>query len=347
MRFLMLVAALAIAPALVADQARPPDWNLQVGLFGYRPDGTVSGTAFESQFPRSSLVYVTESGCGVGAGINPLGQKPFYAWSFTGKVIDMTPEVAVIQLDWQRVMDAGQPATAPSGSEQLTLQAGDRVLLDSIIPHATGTACWSSVAFEARYRSNPFFTDVQLTIRPDGTVRSGGGPLTAASGGGTSTAGAVGGPASSGSAGSGGGSVRSGGATSPDTAANAMPYTVHLWLVRSAPGRPEESQYRQITVSGALTPFAFAPLSIETPQGTTSITVGGSLGVKTGADGDHLLLVMHRNVPNPAGGRTYSESQVKVLPSPEKVMSFEMPPIRLGEQELPGHLSLRLRVDPR
>lgn len=351
MRFQILVATLVLGPALIADQSRPPDWYLQVGLFGYRPDGTVSATAFESQFPRSSFVYVTESGCGVGAGISPQGPKlkPFYAWSFTGKVIDITPEAAVIQLDWQRVIDAGQPATSPSGSVQLTLQAGDRVLLDSIVPPATGTTCWSNVAFEARYRANPFFSNIQLTVKPDGTVRSGGGPLTAASGGGTSDAGAVAGSRSSGAAGS-DMSVLAERAVSARGPGTATQYNVHLWLVRSSPGQPEEAQYQKLPVLAPETPFTFIPISIDTPRGPMTVTVGGSLDVQLGSGSPHALLRMRRTA-TPAADGTPSTGEitgyVKLQPGDQKVMSVEMPPIRLDDQQLPDRFSLRLRVEPR
>jgi len=335
MRSLMLVASLIVAPGGVAGQTQPLGRNLHVGLFGYRPDGTVSAHAVQTQLARRSFVWVSDSGCGVGAGPNPSQFRPSYAWTFSGKVLDLTAETAVIRLDWQRVIDRGQPVSGPEGSLQLTLNAGDRVLVDSVVPHTTSGPCWVNVGFEARYRADPeFLANVQVTgTSQQGIQRRGEADIARTHNG----------PRSSGSS----RSVRSTDPAATNASVTTSIYDVHLWLVRSAPGRPEESQYRHMRVASVRSPFVFAPLTVETAHGPLSVTVGGSLEARAGTGGEHLALVLHRNVPQGDGKRVHSESLLKMLPKPDEVASVDMPPLRVGDQLFPDRLSLRVRIEPR
>ncbi len=156
MRLIILFAVMTVAGTATPASAQSPlsdEPIVQVGLFSYRDDGTVQGSAYDTEPSLSSVVYVNGSLCQLGAGNRPQPATAADAWRFTGRVVSKTAEEAVMQLDWQRILEDGRVTVAPGETVQLTLKAGDRLLLDSVLPRTQLSCGVASVGFEARYRT--------------------------------------------------------------------------------------------------------------------------------------------------------------------------------------------------
>jgi hypothetical protein len=363
MRLVMLVATLIVAwgAAPAAAQGPPADEPVvQVGIYSYQPDGTVQGSAFDTVPSLSSVVYVSGSFCQMGAGKDPPPVNAADAWRFSGRVMSKTPDEAVVQVDWQRILDNGRPASTPGGSVQLTLKAGDQVLLDSVLPRTQSSCSIANVAFEARYR--PRFSDFprlkRVTEPKDGRVGGG------ISGGGTGGEGTLSGRggAVAVNAGAGSSSRGSGSSAGPGTgrANRAVPDSqtlrVNLWLVHSAPGREDEVLHQEVRAPREGAAFAFQPVTIGGPDNQVTVQVTGSYAVRTNPQsGERSLIFMtSRRVirgddqPRDAADMAGSSRIINAMPGPDDVLSFEMPPMRSinGRPALPDRFSVRVRVAP-
>ena len=206
-----------------------------------------------------------------------------------------------MQLDWQRTLAGGSGVSAPGSSQVLTLRPGDRILLDSMTPPTT--ACWATVGFEARYMPRPFavtgvaYSSQRGVYQPGGVGRvSGGGGRGSAGGGvGTESNTTVRVASLAGGSGAGGGTrVHTGSATF--TITTVAQYDVNLWLVRQAPGKPDESQHQVLRVGRDDVAFAFPPADAATTKGQVSVQVTGSVAVTTGANGPQLMFTTNRRV---------------------------------------------------
>ena len=132
---LMLLPALLLAgQSATVQQAKLSEPTVQVGLFSYHADGTAAGSAFGTAERLESTVFASGSLCQLGAGYRDLPAMAAHAWKFTGHVVSANAESAVVQLEWQRVMSEGAAVSEAPTSVELTLKAGDRVLLDSVAP---------------------------------------------------------------------------------------------------------------------------------------------------------------------------------------------------------------------
>ena len=140
---------------------------VQVGLFSYRADGTVQGAAYDTRLTAANLQYVTE--CAIGGGDQPLPDAASDAWRVSGRILRVSPEEAVIELEWQRLRSAGVAVTSPVALQQLTLHSGDRVALDSATIGATGTCPARTVEFEAH-----FAPALYTWVPPPGVMEIGG-----------------------------------------------------------------------------------------------------------------------------------------------------------------------------
>ena len=125
---LMLLPAFLLAGQTAsASQLKTTEPIVQVGLFSYHADGTAAGSAFGTADRLESTVFASGSLCQLGAGYRDLTAMAAHAWKFAGRVISANAESAVVQLEWQRVMNEGATVTEAPTSVQLTLKAGDRV----------------------------------------------------------------------------------------------------------------------------------------------------------------------------------------------------------------------------
>lgn len=340
----LIVLAVAV-PA--AAQTSSPEPTVQIGIFSYQADGSERGAAYDTEPSLNSTVYAADSLCRLGAGQREPPAGAAHAWRFSGNVLSRSPEEAVVQLTWQRVLDQGNPGSGPESSIQLTIRAGDRVALDTVYQGMGSTCTTANVAFEVRYTTRR--TGVRRVVGGvTRGVRGGvpGGVATGAGvGGGTgASAGVSAGPRGASGSGAGGFSVgRMSGLRWMD---------VNLWLVRNAPGRQEEAIHQVVHAPQNGADFAFAPISIETPRGAVVVQVRGSFSV---TDDHQLIFVTNRSVRYAAQSSRDNQERVgnarivSRMPGPDEVLSFDMPAIPgLGsEPSLPDQFSVRVKITPR
>jgi len=348
MTMFMLLPALLLAGQIGGvKHATAKGPTVQVGLFSYHTDGSAAGSAFGTADRLESTVFASGSLCQLGAGYRDLPAMAAHAWKFTGHVISANAESAVVQLEWQRVMSQGTMVTEAPTSVQLTLKAGERVLLDSVAPQTARGCSVTNAGFEARYTTRASGLNHQFTPTAAAAALGGGAGAGTGAGSGSGTGG-----------GSGGGvAVHSGRVavtgltpTSPDS------LKVELWLVRAAPGIEEETFYQALhaTREGAM--FAFAPVPVTTVQGAIAVQVTGSFSVEGGGGGDHLTVVINRRLSRALpGAQPWNRAQEKggsaritrQMPGPDEVLSFEMPGLDAATgPAIPDRFSLRVRIRP-
>lgn len=306
----VLAAAVQTTAAAQIQQSEP---LVQVGLFTYKADGSAFGMAYDTASGNdgtlNSVVYV--SACVIGAGNRQPPADATDAWRLSGKVLSSSPEQAVVQLDWQRVLAQGQKVDAPSGSSQLTLAAGERVLLDSVIPSVLSACSPTSIGFEARYASRPF-------------------PMTGKRGGG-------GGAARTEPVGTGLYDVN---LWLVHSAPGRDDEVLHQTL-RSAPQRTAFA-FAPVTIDTAGGGVIV--------QVTGSVTVvdaasGQKLIFQTER---RVTLPQAAQSPRDTAAGAQAGISARAMPGPDEVLSFEMPPILLnGRPMVPDKFSVRVRITPR
>ncbi len=352
---LMLLPALLLAgqSATVHTTASGP--VVQVGLFSYHADGTAAGSAFGTADRLESTVFASGSLCQLGAGPSDLPAMAAHAWKFSGRVISANAESAVVQLEWQRIMSQGATSSEAPTSVQLTLKAGDRVLLDSVAPQTARGCSVTNAGFEARYvtRSAGLHHPFTPIAGGGGGVGRIGGGSGAGTGGGAGAGSGAGVGAPAGGSASGGGRTVYGSGVFGVQAGNTDPESlnVELWLVRSVRGAADETTYQTLRASKEGAMFAFAPVSIQTPEGAVRIQVTGSFATSSGPGGPRLIFVTERRVSfGPVGGASTDEqgtSRVtKPMPGPDDVLSFELPPIEAasGRPAVSDQFAVRVRI---
>jgi hypothetical protein len=372
---IMVTTLLALVP-LAAQAAGQPaslsaDPVVQVGLYSYRGDGTVSGSAYDTAPAPSSTVYASESLCQLGAGYRDLPAAAAYAWKFSGKVLSSSSTEAVLQLEWQRVLDQGNAVSGSATSVQLTVRAGDKVLLDSVLPATARSACASNVGFEVRYASRmppgEWRTATRVTGSGAGTgsgVGVGGGTGGRVSGGGGGSGVGAGGVGTGTQTSGGGASAVSGGASGFPAGRPLLPawavgfVTVELWLVHTLPGQADQVLHKNLRAmpeEGAT--FSFDPVTIQGAQGPALVQVTGSFAVSHASGGAQLVFTTNRRVSLAQSSTPVRDAPADLqggsrttlaMPGPDEVLSFEMPPLKLpGGTAVPDRFSVRVRVGPR
>jgi hypothetical protein len=380
---LMVLASTPARAAEPAQQAAPGTPIVQVGLFGYRADGKGGSAALMSE-PAAlvSVVYASFEPCRIGVRPNDAPADADHAWSFSASIVEKTPDYATIQIRWRRMVEMRQPVNTADQSVQLTIRAGERVALDSVLPEPSCNI--NSFAFEARYMPHAFGAGPGRTsgggpvgsgsFRGSGGARAGGGAGSGGYGAGTGSGGGAGSGAGAGAgSGTGGGSgsgsesgagssgvggirqatedVRAG--KDPDTRAGrsvvSRRFVVNLWLVHHAPGRPERVQQQVLVAPAEGADFAFAPVSIDLPRGTASVQVSGSLSM---TKDDQLVFATQRRVTYPQQPPRDVPDQgrgqiTNPMPAPGEVLSIELPPIRAasGGGALPDRFEVRVRFN--
>ena len=362
---LILLPALLLAGQSTAPQApKNSEPIVQVGLFSYRADGAPAGSAFGTADRLESTVYASASLCQMGAGFKDLPAMAAHAWKFSGRVVSETPEGAVVQLEWQRIMDHGTTLGGSPTSVQLTLKLGDRILLDSAAPESMRGCSVTTAAFEARYMPRFPVGSRSEAVGEANAGRSSAGAAGLGSGAGGGAGGGSGGGVGAGSAagsgsgsGSGGGvgrgvgaaagsgvSYGSGGGAGGVAAARVLvgnaqatdpdALNVELWLVHAAPGADDQTVYQTLRSSREGAMFAFAPVAIQTREGAISVQITGSFAVSGSGAGAQLIFVTGRRVSfapvagQPRAAASDSQGSSRVLhpmPGPDDVLSFELP----------------------
>ena len=335
------------------------------GLFVVSADGHGSGSAVQTGDREggelSGILFI--SPCGVIGASNP--ERPVSAfatdiWLMSGRVLALNDQQVSVQIGWRRLRRNGQEESSPEQSVTLTLQRGERHTLENVAVPAMGACDARNVSLEVVFASRQELWGV----RADAYAAAGGGRGSAAGGSGTGTGGGSG----SGS-GAGAGAGSGGGAVVRDRVSVAMKgvgdpalerRTADLWLVRTTPGRADETRHIASQVIAIPTKYAFAPLTIATAFGTLNVVVAGTVEVGLSPEGEPgFHFTATRNMTWSATAQparetwAVAEGSTKTtvaLPGPEEVLSFEMPPLRAPDGAvLPDRLSVRVRlsVSPR
>jgi hypothetical protein len=360
-----LVALVTGVAAAAADAQTPaPDDTpiVQLGIFTARQaNGTGGGGTYTTSARSTSLrtdVYIAP--CSFG-GSNRVPTLAYTAWHIEGQVARQTPQDAVVRVTWQRTRTAGQPATGPSGTTDLTLTVGQHIVLDQEAMPAIGECGPMSVTLEARYEPRMSL----FTFTPNG--RASGGRQT------SGTARGDGGSAQSATAADavtprGGSGVEPGmglamvAARGPNGRAGAAtPLMRHadLWLVHSSPGKDDEVLQASTLARPGGGDFAFAPITIQTKTGAIAVRVTGTLELGLDLEGrPRFVFGATRRVmftPSTHAPRDRESSvdsggvanTVVAVPGPDDVLSFEMPPIdAAGVPQVPDHFAIRVRLSP-
>jgi hypothetical protein len=145
------VVTLAVS---VADAQVPAVGSVHIGVFGYRADGSINVSAWDTLPSTNALVFASGSGCRMGAGHREPPDHATDAWRFSGKVLSADASAAVVLLNWRRVLDQGS-AAATESTVELTIQRGEKIVLDHIAAPAPTGCSATSVLFEAHYGSRP------------------------------------------------------------------------------------------------------------------------------------------------------------------------------------------------
>ena len=350
--FMLLPALLLAAPGALAGQTPQNQPVVQVGVFAYRADGSASGSAFGTAESQTSSVFASASFCQLGAGYRDLPAMAAHAWRFTVKVISADADIAVAQVEWQRIMDRGTAVKGAPTTVQLTLRAGEREVLDSVAPESTGSCSVmypvTNGVFEARYMPLNRFAPVGSAAGGRGMARGGGG-TGASVGAGSGSGSGVGRGSGGGISGGRGGARGVGGQANSDTDL----LSVELWLVHSVPGGEEQTVYQRLFSSREGAMFAFAPRSIQTPEGAITVQVTGSFSTRDSPGGTRLIFATERRVSfGPARGASTDEQGTSRLtqpmPGPDDVLSFELPPLT-GANRRPSvadEFAVRVRIRP-
>lgn len=335
--FVIASAALLImSQASSTPEKAPP--VLQVGVFSYGPDSQPQAAAYETSLARESFQYV--AGCEIGGGNRPVPDRATDAWRVSGNVERLNNDEAVVRVDWQRVRAGGKAVTSPGGSIQLTLHPGDRVPLDSANPDPAAGCGGRTVGFEARFGPRPGWMRVPgrgpLNESPSVTIMRGGGAGWG-SGAGANAGGAI--------------------TRQPANPNDSKEFSADLWLVRT----DRQNEKPEFNLQGLIlekvrgpSPFTFSPFTIETAAGPVTVQISGSVLISTERGPAELIFTASRNVRYAASTPTRDSTSTSsgtsttrnLMPGPDDVLSFELPPIRLPNSTatVPDQYSVRVRI---
>jgi hypothetical protein len=373
---LLLVAADQAAPSATTQPAN--DLALEISAGRYASDNRkVGGAGSSGSNSFTTTIYTTEA-CGLGAEsvaegtpsrINASGVRPHTMWQVNGRVVDRTGFGLAVAIDWRRLADGGKSIeNGPSGSLQVTIRSGERLLLDTVsCPDMTAIRLEASVVLRAdRYNwaSTGYGTSAGAgggVGTPSGTAVGGRGrPM----GGGSATVGAgsgAGGGRGAGRGAAGSGRAGGGGAGAQAQmeaayrALNARRLNAELWLVHVAPGR-EEAVQRVAVQTGGPTNFGFPAVTLATADGA-NVDVNGQIqlipetatvnGQSVPDSARRLSVFIQRRIwttQNPRGS-AWSTSKTIEMPAASDVVEFELPPLE-GDAYKGHKFSVRLRVSP-
>lgn len=350
---LVVAAAIALGSGEPAwGQRRPVDQPVvHFGLFIIRPDGGRPAMAAQAGYQAGADLAGTMylAPCSSIGGANPgigISASASDVWRMSGRVIDMSPEQAAVEVSWQRTRRGGQDETSEAQSRTLTLKMGERTMLETIDVPASGSCEARQVSIGAAFEgllpprasasaSSSAQSDVErntelvsTTNRQSNQLR-----ITTTKDGITSVA------------------------VTPSGQPGTAIQSADLWLVRSVPGRPDEASHLTSPLLGVPQRFTFAPLTIQTPTGALTVRVEGTIETGRTTRGEaQLHFSAQRTVTfapaNRAARDTTSvvESSTKTtmpMPQPDEVLSFELPQLKVpGGSAVPDRLSIRFRLAP-
>jgi hypothetical protein len=373
-----------VASLLLAGQPQPPpppttpaqvtrtDLALEIAAGRYASDHRKTGSAGSSgPGPFSTTIYTTETCAVLGAESEPDGApsrvkasiRPHTMWQVSSKVVDRTAFGLAVAIDWRRVTDSGKSIeNGPSGSLQVTIRSGERLLLDTVsCPDAAAIRLEASVVAHA---DRATVTTGSVTSAGGRGANAGGGmgvgrpaastPRGGGGGAGVASAGRGRG-AGGGAAGrpGGGGAGAQGQMDEVFRTRNARRLNAELWLVHGVPGREEAVQRVAVQTAGP-TNFGFPAVALSTADGA-SVEVNGQIQLvpetatvngQTVPDSARRLSVFIQRrlwtTQNPRG-TAWSTTKTIDMPAASDVVEFELPPLE-GDAYKGHKFSVRLRL---
>lgn len=349
-----VVVVLAAAPAAAQT---PGDTTgrpvVYAGVFSASRSGGGGSAAITAREPSETMlgaVYLAPCGSLGTSSHLQVSQAATDVWQLSGQVLALNAEGASVRLTWQRVRAAGQDVTEPPRAGEFTLRLGERAPLDSVVVPAAGQCPERSASLELRF-------EMRDEVRGPGGARvvwpfiaRGGGPGVGGGGG-------IGrGPTSSGSAGGIANIPTTGGGGGGRSGASSF-YHADLWLIHSAPNRPDEVLHTTAAVWSMPRPFAFAPVTIHTPDAVVTVKVNGSVEVGHTPEGEPTFYFsanravtfapLNRPARDVAPSVEGTTKTSVAIPGPDDVLAFEMPALRIpGGPALPDGFSVRVRLTP-
>jgi hypothetical protein len=338
LRIAFLVGALALGQPAAGEQqpaAKMDEPIVHVGLF--TATGSATSTAETVGTLEAGVVYMAPcAALGAADASRPVSAAATDVWQISVRVQTMTPDEASAQVTWQRIRRGGLDEQSAPQSATLALKRGDRVSLEQITVPAAGSCRERAVALEVLYASRGDRHRAMMeAIKSDGTVATGGGARVF-----TNAAGEV-------------NSVQI--ARAGETAPHAL--QAELWLVRSLPGEPDQTQHTTSAVTAIPREFSFAPITMPVSNGVISVQIKGTIETGFTPEGRQQLYfsanrtatLVPATQPARDSGAT-SEGSMKTavpLPGPDQILAFELPPLQMaGGGTALGQLSIRLRLMP-
>jgi hypothetical protein len=353
--FVAFVALTAVATTTAAAQtavasaqnptraSQPIVWS---GLYSISADGKTKGSAVQTgEYVGADLggsVYLSPCATmGAASGGHQVSAFATDVWVMSGKVLELTDQHASVQVGFRRTKRGGQDETSPEQSVTLTLARGERHRLETITVPAAGSCEQRTAALDVVFGSRAELYGITDDAYARGGSRS---SATAGSGylqGSKQRSGSVGGALALGAS----------GVTSP--AGERL--TAELWLVRSTPGQPDETQHLASQLMPMPVAYSFPPVTIQTAAGPITIKVEGTIEAGLSPDGQRRFhFAAGRTVTASTSSRPARdvkplvESSNKVtfaMPEGDEVLGFEMPPLRTPDgTTLPDRLSIRVRI---
>lgn len=347
-------------PSTIDSRSEQP--IVKLGLFAIKPDGSPSSAAYSTSdfdFGHDNQMYVTP--CGMGASGVP-GRTPaltFAVWRVRGQVLRYDERMARVRVTWQRVRAGGRAVNEPETTVDVTVTPTDPTTLDEVAMPETGECKAMDVRLQARYEPR-MMAPLRLALagKAGGDVSSAGGSVAQVA----SARGAIATPSTP--------EARGGITRTPPNgftfvgAGSNRGFTgyqrAELWLVHSAPSRPDEVLMTTTIATTTVGDFAFAPVAVRTPTGVITVRVTGTVELGRDATGAPKLVFGARRrtsfVPSstrqPRDGDASVESggvasTVVAMPGPDEVLSFEMPALQgAGVPRVPDTFAIRLRLSP-
>lgn len=369
-----------VRPQVLPIVTPPGDLVLEIAAGRYEADRRTSHAGSSAFDSFSTTIFMTDA-CSLGAGrisTDRTGLPQVHtAWQVSGRIVDRTAYGLAVAIDWRRTTEDGrQVESGPSGSMQVTMRAGERLVLDTVSPPpgSTSALCANTIRLEAAVV--PRAERSYVGMRGGGRGAGGGGAGAVAGGSGAGVAGGTGGAV----AGSGGGRGAGGGGRGAAVSGGrgggggagagravqvgeqltralemlaALRLNVELWLVHGRPNQEEAVQRVNVRTAGP-TNYGFPTIALGTSDGA-SFEVNGQIQIVPDA-----MVVNGQPVPDSARrvsvfiqrrifttadprGTAWSTTKIIEMPAAADVVEFELPPLEGASYK--GHrLSLRLRI---
>lgn len=344
LRTALVVATLTLAHSSVLAQQKSEKMSepiVHAGLFAVRSDGLPAGSAVQTGdgagADMAGTVYLAP--CESIGASNPgwsLSAAATEAWKLSGRVIALTDIQATVQIGWQRIRRNGQDESSAPQATTVTLNRGDRVTLEQVSVPAAGECQPRAASLVVLFASMEERMKTVATSLREGDHQGAGGAarvFTDADG-----------------------AVRS---VQIAKSGEAAPTTLmaDLWLVRSVPGQPDQTQHITSMVVAMPREFRFKPVSVASRGGVTEVNFSGAIEAGLSREGQRQLFfsanrtATFRSTTLPARDvAPVAESGARTavpVPTADEVLSFELPPLKVSEATFPDRFSIRVRITPR